>query len=227
MLPNMEVLLNAKAASSIPEYDDSNYNRVKEFKAFEETKAGVKGLVDSGVTRIPGFFVYAPENVEKSTAKAKTNSLLSITNDKFGSVEHRVLVGDVRSRTSVACFFHPSAANQFKPYGVMKELLSDGSLKYRGTHIAEFMACVSPCPRSPAIVVNIEVSDNAEKSINEDEESNYDRGKEVKAFEETKACVKGLVDSGASNIPRILSTHQRKCDSRLQMLVISAFRSQK
>ena len=73
----------------------------------------------------------------------------------------------------------------------------------------------------------MEVSDNAENSINEDEESNYDRGKEVKAFEETKACVKGLVDSGASNIPRILSTHQRKCDSRLQMLVISAFRSQK
>ncbi|KAJ6867501.1 hypothetical protein NC652_038648 [Populus alba x Populus x berolinensis] len=223
----MEVLLNAKAASSIPEYDDSNYNRAKEFKAFEETKAGVKGLVDSGVTKIPGFFVYAPENVEKSTAKAKTNT---ITNDKFGSVEHRVLVGDVRSRTSVACFFHPSAANQFKPYGVIKELLSDGSLKYRGTHIAEFMACISllpsPCPRSPAIVVNMEVSDNAESSINE-EESNYDRGKEVKAFEETKACVKGLVDSGASNIPRILSTHQRKCDSRLQMLVISAFRSQK
>jgi len=57
-------------------------------------------------------------------------------------VEHRVLVGDVRSRTSVACFFHPSAANQFKPYGVIKELLSDGSLKYRGTHIAEFMACI-------------------------------------------------------------------------------------
>ncbi|XP_052304304.1 1-aminocyclopropane-1-carboxylate oxidase homolog [Populus trichocarpa] len=126
----MEVLLNAKAASSIPEYDDSNYNRAKKFKAFKETKAGVKELVDSGVTKIPGFFVYAPENVEKSSAKLS---------DKFGRVEHRVLVGDVRSRTSVACFFHPSAANQFKPYGVIKELLSDGSLKYRGTHIAEFM----------------------------------------------------------------------------------------
>jgi hypothetical protein len=49
----------------------------------------------------------------------------------------------------------------------------------------------------------MEVSDNAANSINEDEESNYDRGKEVKAFEETKACVKELVDSGVSNIPRI------------------------
>ncbi|KAJ6861553.1 hypothetical protein NC651_037582 [Populus alba x Populus x berolinensis] len=71
----MEVLLNAKAASSIPEYDDSNYNRAKEFKAFEETKAGVKGLVDSGVTKIPGFFVYAPENVQKSSAKASNISI--------------------------------------------------------------------------------------------------------------------------------------------------------
>jgi hypothetical protein len=49
----------------------------------------------------------------------------------------------------------------------------------------------------------MKISDNAANSINEDEESNYDRGKEVKAFEETKACVKELVDSGVSNIPRI------------------------
>jgi hypothetical protein len=92
MLPNMEVLLNAKAASSIPEYDDSNYNRAKEFKAFEETKAGVKGLVDSGVTKTPGFFVYAPENVEKSSAKAKTNSLLCHFLQKIISVSYKKML---------------------------------------------------------------------------------------------------------------------------------------
>ncbi|CAK7338947.1 unnamed protein product [Dovyalis caffra] len=356
----MEVL-NAKAANSIPEDDESNYDRAKELKAFEDTKAGVKGLVDSGVTKIPRFFVHSPENVEKSSIKTTNinlqvpivdikgfescrrkeivneiheasekwgffqivnhgvpvsvmdkmlagvrrfheqpqemkmklysrdpnqrvrffngNPLLTeaprnwrdvvaldfqdgkldpelfpdifreevneymrhmkrirnslseflsealglrsdylssiecmetqalvcnyypvcpepdltlgttkhtdpsfmtillqdslgglqvrhqnqwfdlpplqgalivnigdlmqlITNDKFRSVEHRVLARNVMPRTSVACFFYPRAANKFKPYGVIKELLSDGSPIYRETHVAEFMLCV-------------------------------------------------------------------------------------
>jgi len=55
-------------------------------------------------------------------------------------VEHRVLAGEVGPRISVACFFFPSTANKFKPYGVIKELLSDDTpMIYRATHLAEFM----------------------------------------------------------------------------------------
>ncbi|KAJ4822110.1 hypothetical protein Tsubulata_002833 [Turnera subulata] len=64
-----------------------------------------------------------------------------ITNDKFRSVEHRVLVGGARSRASVACFFYPSSANKLKPYGAIKELLSEVNQPlYRETHIVEYMA---------------------------------------------------------------------------------------
>ncbi|CAK7346433.1 unnamed protein product [Dovyalis caffra] len=63
-----------------------------------------------------------------------------ITNNKFKSVEHRVLVGQEGSRTSVACFFYPCTANKFKPYGAIKELLSDNPPIYRETHISEFLA---------------------------------------------------------------------------------------
>ncbi|KAG9441494.1 hypothetical protein H6P81_017348 [Aristolochia fimbriata] len=42
-----------------PEYD-----RDKEVKAFDESKRGVKGLVDAGVTMIPRFFVEPPEVVD-------------------------------------------------------------------------------------------------------------------------------------------------------------------
>ncbi|EEF30019.1 Desacetoxyvindoline 4-hydroxylase, putative [Ricinus communis] len=63
-----------------------------------------------------------------------------ITNDKFRSVEHRVLVGRVGARASVACFFYPSTANKFKPYGAVKELLSGNPPIYRETHISEYMA---------------------------------------------------------------------------------------
>lgn len=62
-----------------------------------------------------------------------------ITNDKFRSVQHRVLAQEVGPRTSVASFFFPGAANKLKPYGVIKELLSDDTPIYRATHLAEFM----------------------------------------------------------------------------------------
>ncbi|KAB5516745.1 hypothetical protein DKX38_027393 [Salix brachista] len=62
-----------------------------------------------------------------------------ITNDRFRSVEHRVLAGEVGPRISLASFFFPSTANTFKPYGVIQELLSDDTPIYRATHLAEFM----------------------------------------------------------------------------------------
>lgn len=37
------------------------YDRMKEVKEFDDTKAGVKGLADSGITTIPKFFVLSPE----------------------------------------------------------------------------------------------------------------------------------------------------------------------
>ncbi|KAJ9169594.1 hypothetical protein P3X46_017763 [Hevea brasiliensis] len=63
-----------------------------------------------------------------------------ISNDKFRSVEHRVLAGGIRPRTSIACFFYPSTANKFKPYGAVQELLSGNPPIYRETHIAEYLA---------------------------------------------------------------------------------------
>ncbi|KAM7254338.1 hypothetical protein ACFE04_032020 [Oxalis oulophora] len=50
-----------------------------------------------------------------------------ITNDKFKSVEHRVLARQARARISVACFFYPSTENNHKPYAPIKELLSNES----------------------------------------------------------------------------------------------------
>ncbi|CAN1291991.1 1-aminocyclopropane-1-carboxylate oxidase homolog 6 [Linum perenne] len=68
---------------------------------------------------------------------------LLITNDKFKSAEHRVVVGDdkVGSRASVASLFYPSSSYKLTPYGPPKELLSHGSPAiYRDTHFTEFMA---------------------------------------------------------------------------------------
>ncbi|KAL2238766.1 1-aminocyclopropane-1-carboxylate oxidase homolog 1-like [Sesamum indicum] len=48
-----------------------------------------------------------------------------ISNDKFISVEHRVLAQPVGPRISVACFFTPSMKAAAKPFAPIKELLSD------------------------------------------------------------------------------------------------------
>ncbi|KAL6208725.1 hypothetical protein ACLB2K_019670 [Fragaria x ananassa] len=56
---------------------------------------------------------------------ANLGDLMQITsNDKFKSVEHRVLApSTAEPRTSVACFF--SAEDKLKPYGPIKELVSE------------------------------------------------------------------------------------------------------
>ncbi|XP_068645797.1 1-aminocyclopropane-1-carboxylate oxidase homolog 1-like [Aristolochia californica] len=43
----------------------SDYDRAKEVKKFDDTKAGVKGLADSGIEKIPRFFIHPPESRSK------------------------------------------------------------------------------------------------------------------------------------------------------------------
>ncbi|KAK6122775.1 hypothetical protein DH2020_043473 [Rehmannia glutinosa] len=47
---------------------DPAYDRKRDLQAFDETKAGVKGLVDVGITKIPKFFIHPPENVKNFTS---------------------------------------------------------------------------------------------------------------------------------------------------------------
>ncbi|KAB2092617.1 hypothetical protein ES319_A02G042000v1 [Gossypium barbadense] len=56
---------------------DSNpdYDRESEVKAFDDTKAGVKGIVDSGVTQIPRIFIDQSLILEKNNTDCSNNQL--------------------------------------------------------------------------------------------------------------------------------------------------------
>ena len=45
-----------KNTNQLEESMDSTYDRKAEVKAFDDSKAGVKGLVESGLTKIPRMF---------------------------------------------------------------------------------------------------------------------------------------------------------------------------
>ncbi|KAG6759249.1 hypothetical protein POTOM_035721 [Populus tomentosa] len=52
---------------------ETSYDRGSELKAFDETKAGVKGLVDSGVSKVPQIFIHPSERLEHRTLSTSKN----------------------------------------------------------------------------------------------------------------------------------------------------------
>ncbi|XLQ99856.1 hypothetical protein HN51_054573 [Arachis hypogaea] len=55
------------------DHEDGSYDRNKELKLLDETKAGVKGLVDAGLTKLPKIFVHDGHKVNISSSSSATN----------------------------------------------------------------------------------------------------------------------------------------------------------
>ncbi|QHO43992.1 Deacetoxyvindoline 4-hydroxylase [Arachis hypogaea] len=56
------------------DHEDGSYDRNKELKLLDETKAGVKGLVDAGLTKLPKIFVHESHKVNISFSSSSSSA---------------------------------------------------------------------------------------------------------------------------------------------------------
>ncbi|KAI8024250.1 hypothetical protein LOK49_LG03G01134 [Camellia lanceoleosa] len=89
------MMANTRCTGKTHAGSDLNYDRKTELKAFDDTKAGVKGLVDSGLSKVPRIFInHQPNNqnsADSNNIELKHSipviDLGGINNDTSGRVE--------------------------------------------------------------------------------------------------------------------------------------------
>ncbi|XP_058079765.1 1-aminocyclopropane-1-carboxylate oxidase homolog 4-like [Magnolia sinica] len=82
-----------------------DYNKAKEVKEFDESKMGVKGIVDSGATTIPRFFIHPHENLKALRPPPTTLSIPTIDLSHVNSHRRSNIVEQIREAASTWGFF--------------------------------------------------------------------------------------------------------------------------
>ncbi|XP_057423270.1 1-aminocyclopropane-1-carboxylate oxidase homolog 1-like [Lotus japonicus] len=83
----------------------SSYDRESELKAFDESKAGVQGLVERGVTKVPRIFYCGNSNYLSDGLTSESNSKLSVPLIDLTTIHHGdpILRDDVVREVQYAC----------------------------------------------------------------------------------------------------------------------------
>ncbi|PON55455.1 Oxoglutarate/iron-dependent dioxygenase [Parasponia andersonii] len=103
------------------------YDRAKALKAFDDTKAGVKGLVDAGIATIPQIFVMPPEEVSCEESDDHSGCpqfkvpMVDLKNMEEDCVSRKKIVEEIRKACGTWGFFQ--VLNHGIPQDVMDEMI--------------------------------------------------------------------------------------------------------
>eukprot|EP00268_Persea_americana_P031329 TRINITY_DN3045_c0_g1_i1.p1 TRINITY_DN3045_c0_g1~~TRINITY_DN3045_c0_g1_i1.p1 ORF type:complete len:376 (-),score=51.88 TRINITY_DN3045_c0_g1_i1:324-1451(-) len=113
----------ADPLSPSPQPPHHDRDRAKEVKEFDESKTGVKGLVDSGISTIPRIFIHPPHTLPNDsdpavdpTFQIPTVDLQSIHGDR-----RMEIVGQIRRASETWGFFQ--MVNHGIPDGVLEKMI--------------------------------------------------------------------------------------------------------
>ncbi|GMI72036.1 hypothetical protein like AT1G06620 [Hibiscus trionum] len=102
----------------------TDYDRTKELKQFDDTKAGVKGLVDAGILNIPKIFIRPAEDLaadELNTAKKNIQVPIIDLSDIGDENRRKEIVNQVRIASAEWGFFQ--VINHGIPTSVLDEMI--------------------------------------------------------------------------------------------------------
>ena len=113
------------ANTSNPEYD-----RTSELKAFDDTKAGVKGLVDAGITEVPRMFHQPPDKIQKTSVSGDTQfsiPVIDLEGVEKDPITRKETVDKVGNASKKWGFFQ--VINHGIPVSVLEEM-KDGTRRF-------------------------------------------------------------------------------------------------
>ncbi|KAL4567422.1 hypothetical protein LXL04_023006 [Taraxacum kok-saghyz] len=116
-----------KVEAAIP----SNYNRESEITSFDDSKSGVKGLIDAGLSKIPRIFINDQPIINDTTSSTTQNQYSIPIIDLKETNDRRELIENVRDACVKWGFF------QITNHGIPKRVLDEMINGVRGFHEME------------------------------------------------------------------------------------------
>ncbi|XP_077241393.1 1-aminocyclopropane-1-carboxylate oxidase homolog 1-like [Tasmannia lanceolata] len=100
----------------------SDYDRANAVREFDESKIGVKGLVDSGIVNIPNFFIHPPDKRPKASYAVDTHLQVPIIDlEGLNGNRREEIVEEIRKASETWGFFQ--TVNHGIPIHVLDEMI--------------------------------------------------------------------------------------------------------